>query len=52
MKTILTVSALLLVTLGLASAQTQPAPEIDPAFGTTALTLLGGAVLVFRARRK
>lgn len=27
-------------------------PEIDPATGTAALALLGGALLVIRARRK
>jgi hydrogenase-4 membrane subunit HyfE len=28
------------------------APEIDPAMGTAALTLLSGAILVIRGRRK
>jgi hypothetical protein len=28
------------------------APEIDPAMGTSALALLGGAIMVLRGRRK
>jgi hypothetical protein len=28
------------------------APEIDPSMGGTALTLLGGAILVFRSRSR
>jgi hypothetical protein len=35
---------------GLALAQTQ-APEIDPGSAGTAVALLSGALLVFRARR-
>lgn len=42
---------LLVAAAGLASAQTQ-APEIDGGSAATALALLGGALLVFRASRK
>jgi len=34
------------------SCITVPVPEIDPASGLSALTLLAGAVLVIRGRRK
>jgi hypothetical protein len=45
--------ALLLVgTAGIAGAIPVGAPEIDPASGVSALALLSGALLVFRARRK
>jgi hypothetical protein len=46
-------TALALLLMGIAGA-TPPvgAPEIDPASGASALALLSGALLVFRARRK
>ena len=45
--------ALLLLTIGCgAVALAVPAPEIDPASGTSALALLAGAVLVIRGRRR
>jgi LPXTG-motif cell wall-anchored protein len=40
----------LIGTAGIAAAS--PVPEIDPASGVSALALLSGALLVFRARRK
>jgi hypothetical protein len=45
--------ALLLIgTAGIAGATPAPVPEIDPGSGMSALALLSGALLVFRARRK
>jgi len=45
--------ALVVATSGLAFAGIPvSAPEIDPATGVGALTLMGGALLVLRARRK
>jgi len=47
-----TALALLLIgTAGIAGA-VPAVPEIDPASGASALALLSGALLVFRARRK
>jgi len=43
---------LLLAVEGLAFAGHVAAPEIDPATGIGAFALLGGALLVLRARRK
>ena len=45
-------SLLLLAAAQLAMACAAPLPEIDPAGGASALVLLGGALLVLRARRK
>ena len=48
-----TALALLLVGIaGIAGATPVGAPEIDPTSGVSALALLSGALLVFRARRK
>jgi hypothetical protein len=45
--------ALLLVGMAVfASAAIPAAPEVDPATGIAALTLLSGGLLVLRARRK
>lgn len=43
---------MLLGTAGFAFAGFTTVPEIDPATGIGALTLLSGALLVVRARRK
>ncbi len=44
---------LTLVLAGFASAVTPPlVPEVDPGTGGTAIALLCGGLLVFRARRK
>jgi MYXO-CTERM domain-containing protein len=45
-------SLLFLAAAQLAMACAAPLPEIDPAAGVSALALLGGALLVLRARRK
>jgi hypothetical protein len=37
---------------GLAMAQTQPVPEVDPGSCASALVLISGALLVIRGRRK
>lgn len=47
--------ALVLLGIGaavVALAAPGPAPEIDPGTGMTAISLLSGALLVFRGRRK
>ena len=42
-----------LLVIGTASAlRASPVPEIDPASGITALTLLSGLVLIIRGRQK
>jgi len=46
------VSLLLLAVSQLAKAAVVNVPEIDPSTGVSALALLGGALLVLRARRK
>jgi hypothetical protein len=43
---------LLIIGIGSVASATIAAPEIDPASGMSALTLLGGAVLMLRARRR
>ena len=53
MRTLLAVLAVTLIAVHASFAT--PAvgtPEIDPAMGTGALALLGGAILVIRGRRK
>ena len=53
MKNFVGFALLLVGTAGLALAGGIPhVPEVDPAMGIGALTLLSGAVLVIRARRK
>jgi len=47
--------AVIAVTLAVSSvsfAGALPSPEIDPAMGTGALALLGGAIMVIRGRRR
>jgi hypothetical protein len=51
MKKIVVVALLLMGLSGMALALTA-VPEIDPSMGGTALTLLGGAILVFRSRNR
>ncbi|HLK17576.1 MAG TPA: hypothetical protein VKT81_01435 [Bryobacteraceae bacterium] len=43
---------LLLIGTAAVVSATPAVPEIDPASGVSALALLSGALLVFRARRK
>jgi hypothetical protein len=50
MRNLLAVMAVTLIVAHAAFAA--PVPEIDPAMGTGALALLGGAILVIRGRRK
>ena len=56
MKMFTTTLAVLAVTLAAASASYGASffqvPEIDPAMGTGALALLGGAIMVIRGRRR
>jgi hypothetical protein len=53
MKMTRTLLAVLAVTLIATHASFASAvPEIDPAMGTGALALLGGAILVIRGRKK
>lgn len=42
----------LAIGLGVVAVAAVPAPEIDGASATSALTLLAGAVLVIRSRRR
>lgn len=43
---------LLILIAGTAAAAPAPVPEIDPAFGSSALALISGAVLVLRSVHK
>jgi hypothetical protein len=51
LKTIVAVGLFVIGASTLALA-TPPAPEIDPASGTSAIALIAGALLVIRGRRK
>ena len=50
-RTLLAVLAVTLIATH-ASFAVATAPEIDPAMGTGALALLGGAIMVIRGRKK
>lgn len=53
MRGLLSLACLIVGTAGVAMAGTAPSvPEINPATALGALTLLGGSVLVIRARLK
>ena len=51
-RTLLAVLAVTLIAVHASFATPVGTPEIDPAMGTGALALLGGAILVIRGRRK
>ncbi len=46
------VVAMLLLTLGVSAFGQVQAPEIDGASASTAVAMIAGAVMIFRARRK
>ena len=52
MRTLLAVLTVTLIATHASFAVPSTTPEIDPAMGTGALALLGGAILVIRGRRK
>ena len=53
LRNILSVLAVVLVATHVGHARPVfSAPEMDPAMGTAALVLLGGAIMVIRGRRK
>ena len=43
---------MMLIVVGMSIAAKASVPEIDASSGLSALTLLGGALLVFKSRRK
>jgi len=47
-------AAVVLFCLGacVAASATAPTPEIDPVSGANALALIGGAIIVYRGRRR
>jgi hypothetical protein len=51
-RTLLAVLAVTLIATHASFAVPTGVPEIDPAMGTGALALLGGAILVIRGRKK